>query len=184
MKFAAPRRAHKGKSERRRNHNKPPRRGFFIDVHTFAAALLSRSFTLERLSKFLNVAHPKMATDEHGGPITTEYLDYATRDVQTTWECYRELERRFAEFGLNETAPHKVFSEASIGKGYLTAMRVKPLSKVQPMFRPASSQSNLNPIRPAVDRRLASGGKFDRWSCAISFRCIRRWRRYCDFGRL
>jgi hypothetical protein len=63
------------------------RRGFFPDVKTIAAALLSRSFSLGELAKFLQTPCQKQSPDEHGGPLTVEYIDYAMQDAQVTWEC-------------------------------------------------------------------------------------------------
>ena len=54
-------------------------RGLFVDVHTFATALLSRSFTLATLSQFLGVETRKHDSDEHGKTLTEKYLKYAGR---------------------------------------------------------------------------------------------------------
>ena len=106
-------------------------RGCFVDIKTLAAAITSESFSLARLAKFLNTPTQKHETDEHGGPITEAYLDYARADVQATWECYEALILRFAEHGL-DTSVHRILSEASIGKGYLKQMGIKPLLGYQP----------------------------------------------------
>jgi hypothetical protein len=80
-----------------------PDRGYFVDVKTLAAALTSRSHSLASLSELLRVPTPKKESDEHGGALTPEYIRYGLRDVQTTWECFDHLARRFASFGLHET---------------------------------------------------------------------------------
>jgi hypothetical protein len=121
---------------RRRGERMPIRRGFFVDVKTIAAALFSRSFSLESLSTFLKVAHPKTKSDEHGAALTPEYLDYALKDVLTTWECFTELKRRYAELDL-PTPLHRIYSEASIGKANLRVMGVKPWREVQQAGVPA-----------------------------------------------
>src|SRR6185312_9944178 len=55
-------------------------------------------------------------------------------DVQTTWECYRELIERYGRLGFTRTIPEKIYSEASIGKGHLREMGIRPWRDVQPEF--------------------------------------------------
>jgi hypothetical protein len=116
----------------RSRESAPIRRGFFVDVSTLATALFARRFSLDALSNFLGVEHPKLLAEEHGGPITADYVQYAVRDVQTTFECYAELIRRYEALKLADTAPSKIYSEASLGKAYLKAMNIQPWLKVQP----------------------------------------------------
>jgi hypothetical protein len=111
-----------------------PDRGYFVDVKTLAAALTSKSHSLASLSDLLKVATPKKESDEHGGALTAEYVRYGLRDVQTTWECFDHLARRFASFGLHETGLYELYSEASLGKAYLRAMGIKPWQEVQRGF--------------------------------------------------
>ena len=61
------------------------------------------------------------------------YLDYGRADVQATWECFRELNRRYAEHGL-EKSSDRLLSEASIGKGYLQKMGIRPFLACDPDF--------------------------------------------------
>ena len=136
IRFSAPYRQRRANSERKRGDYVPVRRGFFVDIRTFAAAQFTRSFTLGSLADFLNVDSPKLSTDEHGKALTDDYVGYAVRDVQTTWECYAELVRRYETFGLADTPPHMIYSEASIGKAYLKAMGVKPWREVPPNVPP------------------------------------------------
>jgi hypothetical protein len=131
IRFAAPFRQRKARSERKRRDHVPVRRGFFVDVRTLAGALFARAFSLASLADFLEVHSRKLSTDEHGKALTDAYIAYAVRDVQTTWECYAALAERFSTFNLGKTPPHLIFSEASIGKGYLKAMGVKPWRDVQ-----------------------------------------------------
>lgn len=107
--------------------------GYFVDVKTLAGALLSGSFSLDRLCKDLRVASPKLEAERHGAPIDDDYLTYAMRDPQATWECYQELVRRYRSFGLS-TRPDQIYSEASLGKAYLKEMGVQPWRKMQPDF--------------------------------------------------
>src|SRR5271166_1233577 len=111
-----------------------PDRGYFVDVKTLAAALTSGSHSLASLSELLKVPTPKKESDEHGGLLTTDYVRYGLRDVQTTWECFDVLSRRFATFGLNDTGLYELYSEASLGKAYLRTMGIKPWRDVQRDF--------------------------------------------------
>jgi hypothetical protein len=112
------------------------RRGFFVDVRTLGAALLGKTDSLETLSATLEVDTPKSRSDGHGKALTEDYLDYAVGDVETTWQCYCKLVDRYTQLGLKGTPPHKIFSEASVGKAYLREMGIKPWQKVQPDFPP------------------------------------------------
>jgi len=119
--------------------NKPDvDRGFFVDLKTLAGALLSESHSLESLSRLLKIPSPKLSTEDHGGIIDAEYVRYALRDVQATWECFEVLARQLEGLRLIETTPSSLFSEASLGKAYLRTMGVNPWQDVQPDYPPAS----------------------------------------------
>ncbi|MEO6608972.1 MAG: hypothetical protein ABIN69_10935 [Aestuariivirga sp.] len=135
MRFVGPFVQRTGRGMRKRKARVPFERGTFIDVRTLAAALLSKSFTLGKLSEHLQVQHQKLETDEHGGHLTEDYLHYAVRDVQTTWECFVALSHKYN--GLKLVTPiHKIMSEASLGKAYLSQMGIKPWRECQPDFPP------------------------------------------------
>ncbi len=88
------------------------------------------------MSELLKVTTPKNELDEHGEDLTPDYVRYALRDVQTTWECFDALSRRFATFRLDQTGLYDLYSEASLGKAYLKTMKIKPWRQVQPDFPP------------------------------------------------
>lgn len=131
IRFAAPFRGRDARSDRKRRKRVPVERGRFVDVRTLPTAMFSRPFKLKTLSEFLNVPTRKQESDKHGQDITEEYLEYAVRDVQATWECYQELVRRYAALDLKDTPPPRIYSEASIGKAYLKAMGVRPWRELQ-----------------------------------------------------
>jgi hypothetical protein len=108
-------------------------RGRFVDIKTLASALLTRRFSLQTLAAYLKTATQKHDTDEHG-TITEAYLKYARADTQVTWECFQELKKRYAEHGLAK-GPHRMLSEASIGKAYLQQMGIKPFLGCDPLFQ-------------------------------------------------
>ncbi len=115
-----------------------PDRGYFVDVKTLSAALLGppHNRSLAGLSKLLDVPTKKVASDEHGGPLTLEYVRYGMKDVQATWECFDALARRFNALGLTETGLYDLYSEASLGKAYLKTMNVGKWLDFQPDFPP------------------------------------------------
>ncbi len=121
------------RSKRKRGEKTPPRRGYFIDIKTLAAALTSRSHSLHSLCEHLGTATRKTSSDDHGLELSEDYLDYARTDVQATWECYQELSSKYAQHSL-ETPAHRILSEASVGKAYLKAMGIQPLLACQPDF--------------------------------------------------
>ena len=131
IRFSAPFVSPNSRSQLKRGKRNPHKRGYFLEVRALAAALFSRSFSLEALSSFLGVKHAKMQTGHHGQTLTDAYLEYAERDVLSTWECYRELNRRYEEFVLTKTPIHRIFSEASIGKAYFSEMAIQPWFEVQ-----------------------------------------------------
>lgn len=134
--FAAPPRQRNSRGERKRKMRAPVRRGSFVDVNTLATSLLSQNFSLGSLSSFLKVQSPKLDFDEFDGPVSDTMLRYAVRDVQTTWECYAALLEKLDALELPNLRPEEIYSEASIGKGYLRAMGIAPWRQMQPDFPP------------------------------------------------
>lgn len=132
ISFAAPMRQPNMRGERNRGIRSGIRRGHFVDVKTLANAIFARGFSLLSLSQFLQVPNPKLIYDDFTGPITEDMVRYAVRDVQATWECYAELIDRFGKLNLTRTIPEKVYSEASIGKGYIREMGIVPWREAQP----------------------------------------------------
>ncbi|MEQ9507036.1 MAG: hypothetical protein RLO80_12295 [Hyphomonas sp.] len=129
--FAKPGKQMSGSGMRNRDFREEHNRGYFFDVKTIAMALTSRKHSLKSLAEFLKVPTQKRTADEHGGPLTEAYIDYACADVQSTWECYSELRRMYQGHGLT-TPLHRILSEASIGKAYLKQMGIAPLLSTQP----------------------------------------------------
>lgn len=125
-----------GRSRRKRGDKQSSSTGYFLDLGTIATALTNQQFNLKRLAEFLKTEHQKLGTDEHGAPITTEYLKYAAMDVQVTWECFVRLRERYSEHHLSKTHPHEIFSEAGLGKAYLKEMGIQPWRQVQGDFPP------------------------------------------------
>lgn len=136
IRFTAPARQRATRWQRKRGDWMPVRRGFFVDVKTLAAVHTSQSHSLASLGDFLQTEHRKLDTDDHGKPITPEYIAYALQDVQVTWECFIALKALYERHGLSMTALHHLYSEASLGKAYLKEMGVEPWHATQPDFPP------------------------------------------------
>ncbi len=136
IQFTVPPRQKSPRGMRKRGQKVPARRGHFVDVRTLAGALLSGSWSLGRLAEHLGTEHGKLDAEEHGGPLTEEYMRYAVQDVRATWECFERLNERYESYGLTETPVDKIYSEASLGKAYLKQMGVKPWRDLQPDFPP------------------------------------------------
>nr|WP_298161797.1 DNA polymerase domain-containing protein [Acidocella sp.] len=136
IRFAVPGKQRAPRGMRKRHITVQPHRGFFVDIKTLAAALTSRSFSLASLGEFLGVHSGKLETEDHGGPLSDAYLDYAVRDVQTTWECFLALRDRYDGHGLTGTPVHKIYSEAGLGKAYLKQMGIRPWKETQGAMPP------------------------------------------------
>lgn len=134
--FAAQFRQRDSRGQRNRRLRTPVRRGYFVDVNTLASALLSQNFTLGSLSRFLKVENPKLEFERFDGPISDEMLGYAVRDAQATWECYCALMEKLDGLGMADLRPEEIYSEASVGKGYLREMGIAPWRQLQPDFPP------------------------------------------------
>ena len=134
IQFTSPKGQRTSKSNRKKKRYQPPRRGFFIDVKTLAAALTSQSHTLDSLAKSLRVDALKKLTDDHGKTLTIDYIEYAVGDTETTWQCYKKLQKLYDLHGLELTHSHNIHSEASLGKAYLRDMGIQPWQKMQSDF--------------------------------------------------
>ncbi len=164
--FATPANNPTPRGSRNRGIATPKHSGFFVDVATVAAAMLSDRFTLARLCERLGTRTRKMPDPEHGAALTEAYLEYACTDVQATWECFVALRDQYAEHNLS-TPMHRVLSEASVGKGYMKDMGISPFLEKQPDF----PRSLLGQIMSAY-----FGGRSEvRWR-----RTVKRVL-YCDF---
>lgn len=130
--FAKPGDQETGGGMRNRGFKVPAYRGHFVDLKTAAAALLSRRGSLDSLASHLGTRTQKHKTDEHGR-LSEAYLDYGRTDVQMTWECYEDLNRRYQDHGLQRSIG-RLLSEASIGKAYLQEMGIRPFLACDPTF--------------------------------------------------
>jgi len=107
-------------------------RGCFIDCKTFAFALTDESHSLESALKRFECSLRKSESKEHG-IISEEYIQYNINDTLATHELYISLMERYEKYGLKKPES-KLFSPASIGKGYLEKLGIKSFSKLNADF--------------------------------------------------
>jgi hypothetical protein len=100
-------------------------RGHFLDLRTLSFALTDRGHSLESACEAFDVEHPKKPASEHG-KVTNEYIDYNRRDVLATTELTFKTLEEYKKHNIS-TQVTKVFSPASIGKGYLRDMGIVPV---------------------------------------------------------
>ncbi len=136
IRFSTPSTQNTPRSRRNKEIEIQPHLGYFVDVKTLACALLSDSWSLETLGEHLKTEHRKLKVKSHSGKLTTRYLNYATQDVQVTWECFEKLQNQYESYGLTKTAINNIYSEASLGKAYLRQMGIKTWRELQPNFPP------------------------------------------------
>jgi hypothetical protein len=116
------------KSEKKR----PIYRGCFIDCKTLAFALTNESHSLASALEIFECSMRKSEAKEHG-IISEEYVKYNINDTLATHELYISLMERYEKYGLKKPES-KLFSPASIGKGYLEKLGIKSFSKLNADF--------------------------------------------------
>jgi hypothetical protein len=136
VQFTNPKPQKTPRGERKRGMKVPAFRGFFVDVHSLAGALLSGSWPLKELSDHLKVTDPKLDEPDFNAAIDEKFLEYALRDPLTTWECFEVLRDRYDSYGLTLTPISRIISEASLGKACLREMGIRPWRELQPDFPP------------------------------------------------
>ena len=136
IQFAAPMKNRTNRSRVKLGKPEGIQRGHFVDCKTLSHALMAKSFSLASLSHALGIQNQKLRHEDFNAPITTDFVEYAVRDTQATWECYCALINQFEKLELDGARPEKIYSEASLGKACLKAMRIKPWRECQPNFDP------------------------------------------------
>lgn len=105
-----------------------------LDTMTFAKALLGpgQGASLKTLGKDLSIKHKKIEDIEHD-EITPKYLRYNMRDVQATFEVFQKLRDLYSKHDIARPIA-SIYSGASLGKGYLEKLGVKPFLNTHPDF--------------------------------------------------
>jgi hypothetical protein len=105
--------------------------GYFVDLKTLTFALTDRSHSLDSACSDFNVSR-KTRIEQHG-KINEKYIDYNINDVRITSELYQSALKRYEMFNLSNPV-NKLYSPATIGKGYLNKMGIKPFMECNPDF--------------------------------------------------
>jgi hypothetical protein len=123
-------------------------RGHFLDLRTLAFALTGKSYSLAGASAAFGLEHGKTAAEQHG-IITPNYIDYCRRDVQATAELAMELIREYDRHPIDLQVT-RAYSPASIAKGYLTSIGIRP---------PLLTNSHLSPADLGASMVSFYGGR-------------------------
>jgi hypothetical protein len=115
----------------------------FVNTQQLGRALFGASVksSLAGMAEALGMKDEKGQVD-YNGPITDEYISYCRMDVDLTWQVYQGLRSLYLKHGftaLNNKGTlarpiDKIYSEASIGKGYLEQLGIKPFLEKNPGF--------------------------------------------------
>jgi hypothetical protein len=101
--------------------------GRFLDVRTLLWALRNRSYSLKTACAELKTEHQKM---DHTptGKITPEEIEYARNDVPCTVDVLNAAKQEFDLHPITP-GPDRMFSPASVAKGYMEELNVFHPSK-------------------------------------------------------
>jgi hypothetical protein len=91
--FALPAKQETPRGMRKRSMKVAHHRGHLVDVKTLTASLTSRSFSLASLCQYLKTPTQELDTDEHGGPITDDYLDYDLTGFADIAQLIRQVQK-------------------------------------------------------------------------------------------
>jgi hypothetical protein len=103
----------------------------FCDLRTLTFAYTNEATSLERACELFDVPFKKAAVQH--GDISEEYIDYGRADVAATAELCRALLVEHDSHPI-DLDPADALSPASIGKAYLNAFNIEPLTVRQPDF--------------------------------------------------
>jgi hypothetical protein len=103
-------------------------RGHLLDLRTLVFALTDRGHSLESACNAFGVPYTKR--DVEHGKITEEYIDYCREDVAATRDLAQASLTEFLRHPIDLQAT-RAYSAATIGKGYLRAIGIRPLLERQ-----------------------------------------------------
>jgi hypothetical protein len=103
-------------------------RGHLLDLRTLTFALTDRGHSLESACNAFGV--PYIKRDVEHGKITEEYIDYCREDVAATQDLAQASLTEFLRHPIDLQAT-RAYSAATIGKGYLRAIGIRPLLERQ-----------------------------------------------------
>ena len=106
----------------------------FLDTMQLGRALLGPGAgSLKKLGQRLGIVDADKGEADLNGPITREFIEYCRADVQRTWRVFEELRLLYRKHGVSQDID-RIYSEASLGKAYLTDLGITPFLKQNPNF--------------------------------------------------
>ena len=106
----------------------------FVDTQQLGRAMLGPgNSSIKGMLKKLKIGDEKKGEADYEGPITPEYIEYCRADARATWRIFVELRALYREHGRTREID-RIYSEASLGKAYLTDFGIKPFLQQNPGF--------------------------------------------------
>lgn len=125
----------------------------FLDVATLAKALLGagQSTSMNGLCRVFKLGEKEEI--EHFQKLTWDYIDYSVNDTCVrTWSIYTALRALFERHNLHNspdpTAIDRIYSEASLGKGYFKAIGITPFLKGNVLEPPPDRPGHAHDMLP------------------------------------
>jgi hypothetical protein len=105
-----------------------------VDTQQLGRAMLDPgNSSIKAMLKELKVDDEAKGEADYDGPITPEYIEYCRSDVRATWRIFVELRTLYRKHGRTREID-QIYSEASLGKAYLTDFGIKPFLQQNPGF--------------------------------------------------
>jgi hypothetical protein len=106
----------------------------FVDTQQLGRAMLGPgNSSIKGMLEKLKIADETKGEADYEGPITPEYIEYCRADVRATWRIFVELRALYRKHGRTREID-RIYSEASLGKAYLTDFGIKPFLQQNPGF--------------------------------------------------
>jgi hypothetical protein len=106
----------------------------FVDTQQLGRAMLGPgNSSIKGMLKKLKIGDETKGEADYEGPITPKYIEYCRADVRATWRIFVELRALYRKHGRTREID-RIYSEASLGKAYLTDFGIKPFLQQNPGF--------------------------------------------------
>lgn len=129
----------------------------FIDLRTLGFALTDHSYTLEGACKAFGDPYEKSVVEYD--KITPELIGYAFDDVRHTSLLYRNTLAELATHEGVDLEPHRLYSPATVGAGYLEAMGLaRPLEKFTSLSSQQLGWDDRRRDRPCISNANGAAG--------------------------
>ncbi len=106
----------------------------FVDTMQLGRALLGPgNSSIKAMLDKLNIKNEAKGEADYEGPITDAYIEYCRADVRATWRIFVELRTLYRKHGRTREID-RIYSPASVGKGYFKDFGIKPFLEQNPDF--------------------------------------------------